>query len=131
MVIPSSTVHHLGGGTLQYNSPFKTRLNFRNNLFLLQKNLQHNRFSTIFTRMCLDGIAAMRFLLTGKFSHFGAVFKAHMQFYASLKKNKLKRKQFEAKIRIGINQKLTGMIDQSIVRGYFIKGKKLFTDYVK
>lgn len=131
MVIPSSTVHHLGGGTLQYNSPFKTRLNFRNNLFLLQKNLQYNRFSTIFIRMCLDGIAAMRFLLTGKFNHFGAVFKAHMQFYGSLKKNKLKRKQFETKIRIGINQKLTGMIDQSIVRGYFIKGKKLFTDYVK
>src|SRR3546814_1142071 len=39
MVCPKSEVYHLGGGTLQASSPFKTYLNFRNNLILLHKNL--------------------------------------------------------------------------------------------
>jgi len=37
-VLPESTVYHLGGGTLSYNSPRKTFLNFRNSLFMLTKN---------------------------------------------------------------------------------------------
>ena len=32
------TVQHLGGGTLQSSSPFKTYLNFRNNLIVMVKN---------------------------------------------------------------------------------------------
>ncbi|MGB2129317.1 MAG: glycosyltransferase family 2 protein, partial [Flavicella sp.] len=33
-----SVVYHLGGGTLQKISPFKSYLNFRNNLYMLVKN---------------------------------------------------------------------------------------------
>ena len=40
MVNPESTVYHVGGGTLDSSSPFKTYLNFRNNLFMLYKNLR-------------------------------------------------------------------------------------------
>ena len=32
MVEPSSVVYHVGGGTLDAGSSFKTHLNFRNNL---------------------------------------------------------------------------------------------------
>jgi GT2 family glycosyltransferase len=42
--VPQSTVFHVGGGTLPSNSSFKTFLNFRNNLFLLFKNLETKRF---------------------------------------------------------------------------------------
>lgn len=37
-VQPSSSVFHLGGGTLQYASPKKAFLNFRNNWWMLTKN---------------------------------------------------------------------------------------------
>ena len=38
-VVPESYVYHIGGGTLSNNSPFKLRLNFRNNLLTLENNL--------------------------------------------------------------------------------------------
>lgn len=38
-VIPQSVVYHLGGGTLSNDSPWKLKLNYRNNLLLLDNNL--------------------------------------------------------------------------------------------
>ena len=38
-LVPASRVYHIGGGTLSNESPFKLRLNFRNNLLLLENNL--------------------------------------------------------------------------------------------
>ena len=40
--VPESTVYHVGGGTLHTEHPYKTYLNFRNNLLMLYKNLPHN-----------------------------------------------------------------------------------------
>lgn len=127
MVEPASTVYHLGGGTLQYSSPLKTKLNFRNNLFLLQKNLFKNRFPILFWRMILDGVAAMKFLLTGYGKHFWAVFMAHLEFYKGLSKMKKKRNAFSAKRILKSNQ-LTGKINRNIVWQYFVKGRKKYTD---
>ena len=42
MVNPNSVVYHLGGGTLNYMSPRKVFLNFRNSLFTLYKNYRGN-----------------------------------------------------------------------------------------
>lgn len=51
-------VYHVGGGTLSANNPYKTYLNFRNNLIILQKNLPiSDAYSRIFIRMCIDFIA--------------------------------------------------------------------------
>ena len=62
MVNPESTVYHVGGGTLDSSSPFKTYLNFRNNLFMLYKNLTvFKLLITLFLRLPLDGIAAITF----------------------------------------------------------------------
>ena len=59
---PESVVFHVGGGTLPNNSPFKLYLNFRNNLFLLYKNLPEKNFVPVLvTRMLLDGLSAMVF----------------------------------------------------------------------
>jgi len=38
-VVPRSLVYHVGGGTLPQESPFKLKLNFRNNLLMMQNNL--------------------------------------------------------------------------------------------
>lgn len=85
-MVPSSYVYHIGGGTLPNESPFKLRLNFRNNLLMLENNLPAtlgSRFKTrirILTRMCLDGLSALVYLLKGKWSFFRAVIQAHLEY---------------------------------------------------
>ena len=85
-VVPQSYVYHIGGGTLPNESPFKLRLNFRNNLLLLENNLPatlNSRFKAhvrILTRMCLDGLSALVYLLTGRKSFFDAVIEAHREY---------------------------------------------------
>lgn len=77
-----STVYHVGGGTLNKQSAFKTFLNFRNNLTMLLKNLpRKNVVWVIFLRLILDGSAAIYFGFKLGFSHFTAVIKAHFAFY--------------------------------------------------
>ncbi len=84
-IIPSTHVYHVGGGTLNYFSPKKTYLNFRNSLFMIAKNHDGLLFPKMFYRMSLDGIAATTFLLKGKPRHFYAVFQAHRDFYKKLR----------------------------------------------
>ena len=92
--LPQSHVYHIGGGTLSNESPFKLRLNFRNNLLLLENNLPSTyralgmsetmcRISTrvkIFIRMVLDGASAVVYLLKGQPKFAGAIFKAHSEY---------------------------------------------------
>jgi GT2 family glycosyltransferase len=88
-----SAVYHVGGASLHHANAIKTYLNFRNNLFMLIKNLPKNQlFIIIFTRMILDGVAAFGFLFTRGFSHFLAVLKAHFSFYKNLNYFYQKRK---------------------------------------
>src|SRR6056297_2072863 len=57
-LVPGSKVYHVGGGTLPKSNPFKTYLNFRNNLLLLYKNLPEEILrKTIRRRMLLDGLS--------------------------------------------------------------------------
>jgi len=78
-VIPQSVVFHLGGGTLSYQSPFKTYLNFRNGLKLLIKNLPFKRMILqIPIRIVLDWMAAILFCLQGNVRHSVSILKAHL-----------------------------------------------------
>ena len=73
-VIPQSTIYHLGGATLNVESPRKTYLNFRNNLIILVKNLpQFRAIGVVFIRLILDGIAGLKFILEGKPKHAFAI----------------------------------------------------------
>ncbi len=95
---PKSVVYHLGGATLDSIDPKKTFYNFRNSLFNIIKNVPSNElFIVLFIRMILDGIAALKFLLEFKQSHFIAVFKAHISFYKQLNKCFIKRKKLPRK----------------------------------
>lgn len=77
-----STVFHVGGGTLNKQSPQKTFLNFRNNLSMMLKNLPFPQLIwIIFLRLSLDGIAGIRFGLKDGFPHLWAVVRAHHGFY--------------------------------------------------
>lgn len=80
-VEPKSKIYHVGGGTLPNNSPRKLYLNFRNNLLMLHKNLPaRGRSYKIFLRQCIDGCIGIVYLLTGKWSFFKSVIKAHNDF---------------------------------------------------
>lgn len=77
---PHSTVYHLGGGTLNKTSPFKTYLNFRNSLLTLYKNLPENKVDSILRkRKILDFIAALTFLFKRN-GEFSSVRKAYKDF---------------------------------------------------
>ena len=124
-ICPTSKVFHLGGGSLSYGSPQKIFLNFRNNLFLLYKNLPKGKlFNTIFIRMILDGVAAIQFLVTGQIKAFVKVLEAHLEFYKSLKKLKLKRKELPQNVR---NSNHPEVYQGSVIFDFFIARKKKFS----
>lgn len=123
--IPESVVYHVGGGTLPYDSPFKIYLNFRNNLFLLYKNLNNNKLQQImFIRRLLDGMAAMMFLFRGNFSGFRSIWKAHMDFYRNLDSLKAGRKKVQ---ELSKENYYAPHLNKSIVFEFYAKGKKTFS----
>ncbi|MFI3316795.1 MAG: glycosyltransferase family 2 protein [Rikenellaceae bacterium] len=83
MVIPQSVVYHLGGGTLNVSSPFKTRLNHRNNLAMLFKCAPSGqRIVVALVRPALDLVTAFSYLAKGEWGNFAAVFQAYRDFIA-------------------------------------------------
>ena len=124
MVHPRSVVYHVGGGTLDDSSPFKTYLNFRNNLFMLTKNL--NFFSlliTLYFRLPLDGIAAVTLLKKKSgFLHLLAVLRAHLVFYISIPRLLFKRQINTDKTN------LVGKMGFSILVKYYLEGKTKFSE---
>lgn len=127
---PDSLVYHVGGGSLPQGNPRKTYLNFRNNLAILAKNLPAGQLiSTIVPRMFMDDAAAFKSLLDGKPADTWAVVKSHFAFYAWLPRLLRERKAIQQRqkaIAIGSPNK-RGVYKASIVKAYFLKGKKLFS----
>jgi len=80
MCLPQSVVYHLGGGSLNYESPRKTYLNHRNNLLMIYKNKKHP-FGVLFVRFFLDYAAAFFYLLQGRWGAFKAVFEARRDYH--------------------------------------------------
>lgn len=116
--ISLSVVYHVGGATLNESNPKKTFLNFRNSLLMLTKNLPKNKLVPIlFLRLCLDGLAGIQFIFTGKFVHSFAILKAHISFYGLINKNLKKRNGKSAYNYYHTN---------SIVYNYFVKNGTVF-----
>ncbi len=111
MVQPKSVVYHVGGGTLNSGSTFKTYLNFRNNLYMLFKNLPTSHlFTVIPTRLLLDAVAAITFLKQKNgFLHFSAIVRAHFSFYFTIPNLIAKRQKISQK------NNLVGKIKESIL----------------
>lgn len=119
-----SKVYHLGGSTLSNMNPKKTFLNFRNSLFSITKNLPRRKaFLIIFIRLVLDAVAAFRFILQFKFSHFWAILKAHLSFYRHFRKMYRKREKD--------NFILKYHATKSIVWSHFVHQESVFSALVK
>ena len=115
-----STVYHVGGGTLQAESPFKTYLNFRNNLLMLYKNLSIVEFPAIYKlRRWLDFMAAFQLFLQGKAKNAKAVYTAHRDF-------KSMRLKYSTTDKLGLSH--AQIYSKSIVREYFAKKYRKFSE---
>ena len=130
-VIPQSTIYHLGGATLNVDSPRKTYLNFRNNLIILVKNLpQFRAIGVVFIRLVLDGIAGLKFISEGKPKHALAILQAHFAFYARFTKIQSKRMSLThlPMLRMKV---LKGTYQGSMVWQFYVKGVKEFSRFYK
>lgn len=120
-----SQVFHVGGGALPMNHPRKTYLNFRNNLYLLYKNLPSRHLKrSILNRLLLDMIAAAKFLFSLEFSNFLSVFRAHFSFFRTVHRLKRDRKENLDKAVIFHHPEI---YPRSIVFDFFIRNKKKFS----
>jgi GT2 family glycosyltransferase len=120
----SSTIYHVGAGTLSYRNPKKVFLNFRNGLSLLVKHL--NTGELIYKlplRIALDVIAAFQFLLKGEGRSFAAVISAHGKFLLNLSNELKKRKELRETLP---TYPETMIYKGSVVVDYFLKGQRVY-----
>ena len=119
---PQSVLYHVGGGTLPKSNPFKTQLNFRNNLSMLYKNLPAPRLRKVLgLRMLLDRVAAVKFLLEGHRGEYLAVRKAHKEYREWLPKLKEKRAAINPR-------EVPQVYRRPLLIEYFLLGRKRFSD---
>jgi len=129
VIIPKSTVYHVGGGTLPNNNPHKLFLNYRNNLFMLYKNLPKKKFHrNLLKRMILDGLSVAMYLLQFNFKFAWAVPRAHLDFYRNLKLLQAKRQALQNVRKVEYHNE---RYKHSIVFDYYLRHIKKFSQLKK
>ena len=122
--IPESTVYHVGGGTLKSEHPYKTYLNFRNNLLMLYKNLpQKNLKEVLKWRKVLDYVAFFQMLITGKPRNAMSVIRARRDFIKLLPEFENKRNE---NILFATRTQCSEMLQKSIIIEYYFRRNKTF-----
>lgn len=124
LCIPESVVYHVGGATLNVESPRKTFLNFRNNLLMLYKNLLAEDMKHVMRVRCfLDYIAALKFLVSGHPANAKAVIDARKEFKKISDNFWEKRKENLSKRTVRRPKELLG---SSLLLNFYLKGIKTF-----
>lgn len=117
--VGTSTVYHVGGATLQESNPHKTFLNFRNSLLNVVKNVPKKWFLfVVFSRLVLDGVAGIKFMVELRPIHTWAILKAHLSFYKNFYRFLKKRKLLQKKSNYNIHT--------SVVWQYFVLARTTF-----
>lgn len=123
--VPESHIFHVGGGTLSYQNPNKTYLNFRNNLFLILKNQPGgSAYLTLGMRFILDFLALLKFAAQKEWPNVLAVTRAHRQFFLDLRKFRQKRQQL---MPLVIQKHHAERFKGSIVWHFFVRGRTRFS----
>jgi GT2 family glycosyltransferase len=118
----ASTVYHVGAGTLGYENPRKTYLNFRNGLSLIFKHFDTAELFYKFpVRIALDWLAALMYLLKGKTGNFAAVFKAHVSFIGGIGNNWRKRRQLHIQYP---RYSRVNLYSGIVIVDFFLRGKR-------
>lgn len=128
---PQSQIWHYGGGTLNHNDPVKIYYNFRNNIFMLAKNLHLvNLIIRLPIRFLLDTVAVIRSLLTLQFAMAAAILKGYGWLITHIGLIFLKRKEVQRQRKIEDKKVLQLLYPGSIVFEFFLLGKKRFSDLI-
>ncbi len=124
--VGSSSVYHVGAGTLSRSNPHKTYLNFRNGFGLLVKHMPASKlWWKLPIRIMLDLIAALTFLLQGSPADFGAVIRATGSSLWKLPHNLGKRKRIATQVpSFNAAKQYKGLL----IADYYLLGKKTFKD---
>lgn len=123
--LPVSTVYHVGGATLNEESPRKTFLNFRNNLLMLYKNLPDGSLKKVQrVRWFLDYLAAIHLILQGKRANAKAVIQAYKDFRQIKSSYDDARRENLEKTKRNV---IETIYNKSILAGFYFKGKKIFS----
>lgn len=121
---PQSVVYHVGGATLEMESPRKTFLNFRNNLLMLYKNLPDKDLKRVMRiRFWLDYIAAAQFLLKGHLANAKAIHEARKAYNEALPDYKKIRDENRTKT---VLQPIPELLNKSLILLFYLRGKKTF-----
>ena len=127
--LPQSKVYHVGGASLNSESPRKVHLNFRNNLLMIYKNATQSKLiEVLLVRLVLDSAAAAHFLVQGKWKHAKAVGNAYSDFIKMRPAFKPKRKyNLENTTQKNIPQLYKG----SMLFDFYFRRKKKFSDIIR
>lgn len=120
-VVPDSCVYHIGGGTLARTSSMKLKLNYRNSLLMMEKNLEacmspEKAASVLRRRMWIDRFTQAAYLLAGKSEAAGAVSKAHREF----------RSMRGDSVKSPAGKRPYGFFGIRIILQYALRGKGVF-----
>lgn len=119
---PESVVYHVGGGTLNAESPRKTFLNFRNNLLMLYKNLPEKELQRVMRlRFWLDYLAAFKFLLEGHPANARAVWEARRAFHRLVPEY---REQRIVNQQLATVREIPELKSFSLLWQFYVRGKK-------
>ena len=131
-VATDAKVFHLGGGTLSYQSAFKTFLNFRNSLYTIFRNERIGRLLYLLPlRLLLDFVATGMFLLKGEMGNARAVFRANRHYFYRLPKLLEERgelKKLVGELGIGPDRSSIGRLKKSIVWNYYLLGRRNYSE---
>ena len=127
--LPQSKVYHVGGASLDSESPRKVHLNFRNNLLMIYKNASLMQLIEIMSvRFVLDAAAASHFMVKGKWKHARAVGNAYLDFIKMRQSFKEKRKSNREKtVQTNIPQLYKG----SMLFDFYFRRKRKFSEIIK
>ncbi len=124
MYCSTSCIYHLGGGSLAYQSPHKTYLNFRNNIIMCFRNSPwYILIWLVPVRIVLDTIASFKFWAEGDKSNFKAVFKAYRDFIKWLMNEKNK---FPTNKKSLLS--ISSVLKKSIVWEYYVRKIKYYIE---
>ena len=125
ILYPYSTVYHVGGATLGYESPRKTFLNFRNNLLMLRKNLPLSRlWWVMLVRFFMDYLAALQMLVTKQFPNAKAVFEARCEYHKMKKQYPRHGRHNLPEGHTQLTQGVRNLSPRSVVFDFYVRRKR-------
>ena len=126
-VCPQSVIYHRETDQLIQQRSIRIYYLFRNNLIMLHRNLPfQSRIVLIPFRVLLNCVAAIIFLLKGKPGHFFSILKTYLSYLKWAVFERHENNYPKKKLK-----KIDSIYKGSILKGYYLQGKKTYKDFLK